>query len=42
MLSGLLGSLLGFGGSVVPALTDHFKSKANQEFELKKMERWQN
>ena len=39
MLSGLLGSLLGFGGSVVPALTDHFKSKANQEFELKKMEK---
>ena len=39
MLSGLLGSLLGFGGSVVPALTDHFKSKSNQEFELKKMEK---
>ena len=39
MLSGLLGSLLGFGSSVVPAITDHFKSKRNQEFELKKMEK---
>lgn len=39
MLSGLLGSLLGFGGSVVPAITDHFRSKQSQEFELKKMEK---
>ena len=39
MLSGLLGSLLGFGGSVVPAITEHFKSKQSQEFELKKMEK---
>ena len=39
MLSGILGSLLGFGSSVVPAITDHFQSKRNQEFELKKMEK---
>lgn len=39
MLSGLLGSLLGFAGSVVPAVTDHFESKRNNEFELKKMEK---
>jgi hypothetical protein len=39
MLSGVLGSLIGFGGAIVPAITDHFKSKQNQEFELKKMER---
>jgi uncharacterized membrane protein len=37
MLSGLLGSVLGFGGSVVPAITDHFKTKANNKFELEKM-----
>lgn len=39
MISGLIGSLLGFGSSVVPAITDHFKSKRNQEFELQKMEK---
>lgn len=39
MLSGLLGSILGFGGSVVPAITDHFKTKANNKFELQKMEK---
>jgi len=39
MLSSLIGSLLGFGSSVVPAITDHFKSKQNQKFELEKMER---
>jgi hypothetical protein len=39
MLSGLLGSVLGFGGSVVPAITDHFKTKANNKFELQKMEK---
>lgn len=39
MLSGLLGSVLGFGGSVVPAITDHFKTKANNKFELEKMEK---
>ena len=39
MLSGLIGSLLGFGGSLVPAITDHFKSKRDNEFELKKMEK---
>ena len=42
MLSGILGSALGFGGSIVPAITDHFKTKANNKFELKKMERWRN
>jgi len=39
MLSGILGSLLGFGGSVVPAITDHFKAKNEQKFELAKMEK---
>jgi len=39
MLSGLLGSLLGFSGSVVPAITDHFKTKASNKFELQKMEK---
>jgi len=39
MLSGLLGSLLGLTGSLVPAVTDHFKSKRDNEFELKKMEK---
>ena len=39
MLSGLLGSVLGFGGSVVPAITDHFKQKSNNKFELEKMEK---
>ena len=37
MLSGILGSMLGFGGSVVPAITDHFKQKGQQKFELEKM-----
>lgn len=39
MLSGILGSLLGFGGSVVPAITDHFKAKNEQKFELAKMQK---
>ena len=39
MLSGILGSILGFGSSVVPAITDHFKTKKAMEFELKKMEK---
>ena len=39
MLSGLLGSVLGFGGSVVPAITDHFKTKSSNKFELQKMEK---
>lgn len=39
MMSGIIGSILGFGSSVVPAITDHFKSKRNMEFELKKMEK---
>lgn len=39
MLSGILGSLLGFGGSVVPAITDHFKAKSEQKFELAKLEK---
>lgn len=39
MLSGILGSLLGFGGSVVPAITDHFKQKNEQKFELAKMQK---
>ena len=39
MISSLIGSLLGFGSSVVPAITDHFKSKQNQQFELQKMEK---
>lgn len=39
MISGLIGSLLGFGSSVVPAITDHFKSKRQYEFELAKMDK---
>lgn len=39
MLSGLIGSILGFGSSVVPAITEHYKSKRTMEFELKKMEK---
>ena len=39
MMSGLLGSLLGFGGSVIPAITDHFSNKADNKFELQKMEK---
>lgn len=39
MLSGLIGSALGFGGSIVPAITDHFAQKNNQKFELQKMEK---
>lgn len=39
MLSGLLGSLVGFGGSVVPAITDYFGKKQDQKFELAKMEK---
>ena len=31
------GSLLGFASSAVPAVTDHFKNKSNQKFELEKM-----
>jgi len=37
MLS-LLGSLLGFGTSFVPAVFNHFKEKSEREHELKKME----
>lgn len=39
MLSGLLGSLLGFGGSVVPAVTDYLGTKQANKFELQKMEK---
>lgn len=39
MLSGVIGSIIGFTTAIVPAITDHFKSKRNQEFELKKMEK---
>ena len=37
MLS-LLGSLLGFGGSVIPGILDSFKKKQDQKYELKKLE----
>ena len=39
MMSGLLGSVLGFGGSVIPAITDHFAKKADTKYELQKMEK---
>lgn len=39
MMSGLLGSLLGFTGSVIPAITDHFAKKQEHKFELAKMEK---
>lgn len=38
-MSALLGSLLGFGGSIVPAITDYFGKKQDQKFELAKMEK---
>ena len=37
MMSGMLGSLLGFGGSVVPGIMDHFKTKAQNKFKLEEM-----
>jgi len=37
MMSGMLGSLLGFGGSVVPGIMDHFKTKAQNKFRLEEM-----
>lgn len=39
MLSSIIGSLLGFGSSVVPAITDHFTQKRTHQFELDKMEK---
>ena len=38
MLS-LVGSLLGFASSAVPAVTDIFKDKADRKFELDKMQK---
>jgi len=38
-MSALLGSLLGFGGSIVPTITDFFSKKQDQKFELAKMEK---
>ncbi len=39
MLSGIIGSLIGFGGSVVPAITDYFSKKQDHKFELLRMEK---
>jgi hypothetical protein len=39
MMSGLLGSLVGFTGSVIPAITDHFAKKQEYKFEIEKMEK---
>ena len=36
MLS-LLGSLIGFGGSALPAVLDHFKAKGDRKHEIEKM-----
>lgn len=38
-MSGILGALIGFGGSVVPAITDHFAKKQSQKFQLQMMEK---
>ena len=38
-MSGIIGSLIGFGGSIVPAITDYFSKKQDQKFELAKMEK---
>jgi hypothetical protein len=38
-MGGVLGTLIGFGGSIVPAITDHFAKKQDQKFELQKMEK---
>ena len=37
MLTSLLGSLIGFGGSAVPALIDVFKQKQDNKQEIEKM-----
>lgn len=37
MLTSIIGSLIGFGGSSVPALIDVFKQKGNNKLELDKM-----
>ena len=39
MLSGIVGSLLGFGGSVVPAVTEYFGKKQDNKFAIQKMEK---
>ena len=38
-MSALLGSPLGFGGSIIPTITDYFSKKQDQKFELAKMEK---
>lgn len=38
-MSALLGSLLGFSGSIIPTITDYFSKKQDQKFELAKMEK---
>ena len=38
-MSALLGSLLGFGGSIIPEITGYFSKKQDQKFELQKMEK---
>tara|TARA_B110000858_G_C17790147_1_gene469450 strand:+ start:1517 stop:1978 length:462 start_codon:yes stop_codon:yes gene_type:complete len=37
MMSGILGSLLGFGGSAIPGIIDAFKEKGDRKFELEKI-----
>lgn len=38
-MSGILGSLLGFGSSIIPAIVDGFKRKQDYKFEIQKMEK---
>ena len=39
MMSGVIGSLIGFTGSIVPAITDYFSKKQDHKFELARMEK---
>lgn len=38
-MSGILGSLIGFGSSIIPAIVDGIKKRQDQKFELQKMEK---
>jgi hypothetical protein len=39
MMSGILGSLIGFTGSMAPAVADYFGKKQDHKFELARMEK---
>lgn len=37
-MGGLLGTLVGLGGSIIPSITDIFSKRQEQKFEIQKME----